>query len=51
MNTLRTGILLGAMTALFVGIGYLLGGPGGMVIALWLWMKLKYFMRCELLAK
>ncbi len=33
MNTLRTGILLGAMTALFVGIGYLLGGPGGMVIA------------------
>jgi heat shock protein HtpX len=33
MNTLRTGMLLAAMTALFVGIGYLLGGATGMVIA------------------
>ena len=33
MNTLRTGILLAAMTALFMGIGMLLGGVGGMMIA------------------
>ncbi len=33
MNTLRTGMLLAAMTALFVGIGYLLGGAVGMGIA------------------
>jgi heat shock protein HtpX len=34
MNVLRTGLLLAAMTGLFVGIGYLIGGTGGMVIAL-----------------
>lgn len=34
MNIARTGILLAGMTALFLGIGYLLGGPGGMIIAL-----------------
>ncbi|TPI16636.1 zinc metalloprotease HtpX [Mesorhizobium sp. B4-1-1] len=34
MNTLRTTMLLAAMTALFMGVGYLIGGPGGMVIAL-----------------
>ena len=34
MNTLRTGILLAAMTALFMGVGYLLGGGAGMAIAL-----------------
>ncbi|MEO1137532.1 MAG: zinc metalloprotease HtpX [Pseudomonadota bacterium] len=33
MNTLRTGMLLAALTALFMGVGYLIGGPGGMVIA------------------
>ncbi|GAB5467329.1 MAG: zinc metalloprotease HtpX [Rhodospirillales bacterium] len=33
MNYARTTFLLGLMTALFVGIGYLLGGPGGMGIA------------------
>jgi len=33
LNTMRTGILLAVLTALFMGIGYLLGGPGGMVIA------------------
>ncbi len=34
MNYLRTGILMAAMTALLVGIGYLVGGTGGTVIAL-----------------
>ncbi|MCB1476862.1 MAG: zinc metalloprotease HtpX [Rhodobiaceae bacterium] len=33
MNVTKTAILLAAMTALFLGIGYLLGGPSGMVIA------------------
>ncbi len=34
MNYLRTGVLLAALTALFMGIGFLLGGEGGMIIAL-----------------
>jgi heat shock protein HtpX len=34
MSYLRTAILLAAMTALFMGIGFLLGGQSGMVIAL-----------------
>ncbi|RWM16291.1 MAG: zinc metalloprotease HtpX [Mesorhizobium sp.] len=34
MNTLRTAMLLAAMTALFMGVGYLIGGSSGMVIAL-----------------
>jgi heat shock protein HtpX len=33
MNTLRTGILMAAMTGLFVGVGYLIGGGAGMVLA------------------
>ncbi len=33
MNTLRTAMLLAVMTALFMGVGYLLGGTGGMGIA------------------
>ncbi len=33
MNTLRTAMLLAAMTALFMGVGYLIGGTGGMGIA------------------
>ena len=33
-NHLRTFMLLAALTALFVGVGYLIGGPTGMVIAL-----------------
>jgi heat shock protein HtpX len=33
MNTIRTGMLLAFMTALFMGVGYLIGGSGGMVIA------------------
>ena len=34
MNFFRTMLLLAAMTALFMGVGYLLGGTGGMMIAL-----------------
>jgi heat shock protein HtpX len=33
MNTLRTGMLMAAMTGLFVAAGYALGGGTGMVIA------------------
>ena len=33
MNYLKTAMLLAGMTALFVGIGFLLGGPTGMLIA------------------
>ncbi|NNU79575.1 zinc metalloprotease HtpX [Halovulum dunhuangense] len=34
MNMMRTAMLLAAMTALFLGVGYLIGGTGGMVLAL-----------------
>jgi heat shock protein HtpX len=34
MNYLKTATLLAGMTALFVGIGFMLGGPTGMLIAL-----------------
>ena len=33
MNTLRTGMLLAALTAIFVGVGFLIGGSGGAVVA------------------
>ena len=33
MNVMRTAMLLAFMTALFMGVGYLLGGGGGMMIA------------------
>ncbi len=33
MNYLRTAILLAGLTALFMGVGYLIGGRGGMMIA------------------
>jgi heat shock protein HtpX len=33
MNFFRTMLLLAAMTALFMGVGYLIGGTGGMMIA------------------
>jgi len=33
MNTLRTGMLLAALTAIFIGVGFLIGGTGGAVIA------------------
>jgi heat shock protein HtpX len=33
MNTLRTGFLMAALTALFLFVGYLIGGEAGMVMA------------------
>src|SRR5215204_3983708 len=33
MNILRTAMLLAAMTALFMGVGYAIGGQSGMLIA------------------
>lgn len=33
MNIFKTGILLAFLTALFMGVGYLIGGTGGMVVA------------------
>ena len=33
MNIMRTGLLLSAMTGLFLAVGYLIGGGGGMAIA------------------
>ena len=34
MNMMRTAMLLAFMTALFMSIGFLIGGKGGMMIAL-----------------
>ncbi|WP_026380300.1 zinc metalloprotease HtpX [Afifella pfennigii] len=34
MNMMKTAMLLAAMTAIFMGVGYLIGGSGGAVIAL-----------------
>ena len=34
MPLLKSGVLLAAMTALFGGVGWLIGGPAGMLIAL-----------------
>ncbi|AKR57475.1 Zn-dependent protease [Devosia sp. H5989] len=34
LNAVRTGVLLAALTALFMGVGYLIGGSSGMMIAL-----------------
>ncbi len=34
MNIMKTGMLLAAMTALFMGVGYLVGGSSGATIAL-----------------
>ena len=34
MNYFRTALLLAGLTALFMGVGYLIGGSGGAMIAL-----------------
>ncbi|HEX8232203.1 MAG TPA: zinc metalloprotease HtpX [Caulobacteraceae bacterium] len=43
MNHLKTFILLAGLTALFVGIGYLIGGPAGMAIAFALALAMNLF--------
>jgi heat shock protein HtpX len=42
-NHLRTFMLLAGLTALFVGIGYLIAGPTGMAIALALGVAVNFF--------
>ncbi|MET3589134.1 heat shock protein HtpX [Bartonella silvatica] len=43
MNIMRTAMLLAFMTALFMGVGYLIGGGSGMVIALLMAGGLNFF--------
>ncbi len=43
MNYLRTAILLAGLTALFMALGYLLGGRGGMVIAFVIAAAMNFF--------
>ncbi len=43
MNYFRTSLLLAAMTSLFLGVGFLLGGSGGMMIALLLALAMNAF--------
>jgi len=43
MNIIRTGVLLAAMTALFMGIGYLLGGGTGLMIAFFVAAGMNFF--------
>ena len=43
MNWFRTTLLLAAMTALFMGLGFVLGGRGGMMIALVIALAMNMF--------
>lgn len=43
MNYFRTALLLAAMTGLFLAVGYLLGGSGGMILALMVAIGLNLF--------
>jgi heat shock protein HtpX len=43
MNTLKTFMLLAAMTALFMGLGYLIGGAGGAMIAFLVAAAMNFF--------
>jgi heat shock protein HtpX len=43
MNIFRTALLLAAMTALFMGVGYLVGGQSGMLIAFVVAAGLNFF--------
>lgn len=43
MSTIRTTLLLGALTGLFLAVGYLIGGQGGMVIAFLLAVGMNVF--------
>ena len=43
MNIVRTAMLLAFMTALFMGVGLLVGGKGGMMIALVVAVAMNFF--------
>lgn len=43
MNLMRTAMLLAFMTALFMGVGYLIGGQSGMMIALVMAAGMNFF--------
>ena len=43
MNVVRTGILLAGMTALFIGVGFMIGGQTGMLIALVVAVGMNFF--------
>jgi heat shock protein HtpX len=43
MNFARTALLLAAMTGLFLAVGYLIGGEGGMVIAFVIALGMNFF--------
>ncbi|MCF8469664.1 MAG: zinc metalloprotease HtpX [Parvibaculum sp.] len=43
MNTVKTGMLLAALTALFMGLGYLIGGAGGAMFAFFLAAAMNLF--------
>ena len=43
MNIVRTAMLLAAMTALFMGVGLLISGKGGMMIALLVAIAMNFF--------
>ena len=43
MSTLRTAVLLGVMTALFVGVGFMVGGEAGMIVAFGLAIAMNAF--------
>ncbi len=43
MNTLRTGVLLAGLTGLFLAVGFLIGGEGGLVIAFVLALAMNAF--------
>jgi heat shock protein HtpX len=43
MNLVRTAMLIAFLTALFMAIGYMIGGTGGMVIALAIAAGMNFF--------
>lgn len=43
MNVMRTALLLAAMTALFMGVGFLLGGQQGLIIAFGIALAMNFF--------
>jgi heat shock protein HtpX len=43
LNIFRTGLLMAAMTGLFLAVGYLVGGQGGMIVAFLLAIGTNFF--------